>query len=150
MIQRKQTLFLLALVLTGVALFFVPANTVTVNGQTHGLSLAPSSSSEYTTSAWHSLAIVLNGTAILLGLITIFLYTRRPLQVRLCFVLMLLQLTLTLILSLCHLAVDSEALSISGSGFAIIISTIGMISAYLAARLIKKDIELLRSADRIR
>jgi hypothetical protein len=93
---------------------------------------------------------VLNGTAILLGLITIFLYTRRPLQVRLCFVLMLLQLTLTLILSLCHLAVDSEALSISGSGFAIIISTIGMISAYLAARLIKKDIELLRSADRIR
>jgi hypothetical protein len=79
------------------------------------------------------------------------MFKKRELQMRLCYVLILLQLALTAIVSFCPVVItEGSVASYENSGLASIIGIVGMMSAYLAARFIKKDIELLRSADRIR
>lgn len=151
MIQRKQTLFLVLLVLSALVLIIIPANSVVVNGTTHGISLSALNTSGLAASAWLYTGIALNVAALCLSVVTIFLYRQRALQIRLCFILMLLELGVTLIVSLCPLVIKTDnVISIENSGMASIIGVIGMISAYLAARYIKRDIELLKSADRIR
>ena len=150
MIQRKQTLFLFLLFVTGIGLLFVPSNTVTLNKTLTGIALLPYHSVEFDSTAWHFLAIALNFIAIVLAFITVFLYKKRSLQIKFCYVLMLLELSITLVTSFSPLVVKSELILVESTGFGSLIGIIGMMSAYLAARLIKKDIELLKSADRIR
>lgn len=112
MIQRKQTLFLLLSLFASVALFLYLRENI--------------------------IGIIINAIAALLALITVFLYKKRTLQVKLSYALMLLQLAITVIVSFGLLGITS------------IIGIIGAIAAYFAAFYIKKDIELLKSADRIR
>jgi len=150
MIQRKQTLFLLLLICMGIALLFTPSNTVTTNGQSSGISLLPCSSTDFSTNSWHLLAMSLNFIAIVLAFITIFIYKKRALQIKLCYILMLIELVITLLSSFCPLVEKSELVLVESTGFGSLIGIIGMMSAYLAARLINKDIELLKSAERIR
>ncbi len=151
MIQRKQTLFLLLVVFSTLALVMIPCNYVILDGNTFGVSLFSLYTAKLTGTFWHSAGMILNVASLALALITIFLYKQRVLQVRLCFILMLLEVSITLIVSLCPIVVKTEGISsIENSGIASIVGVIGMMSAYLAARYIKKDIELLKSADRIR
>jgi len=151
MIQRKQTLFLLLVVFSALALVMIPCNYIVHNGSTLGVSLFSLYTTELTGTVWHYTGMILDGVSLTLALITIFLYKQRVLQVRLCFLLMLLELGVTLIVSFCPMVEKTEGItSIENSGIASIIGVIGMMSAYLAARYIKKDIELLKSADRIR
>lgn len=152
MIQRKQTLFLLLLVCTGIAFLFTPDSYVTSNGNTTEVTLLPpDAATGLKSTIWHILAIVLNFTIITLAFITVFLYKKRTLQVKLCYILMLLTLVITVITSYAPLIIIShEDLVIKNSGFAPLIGVIGMMASYLAALFVKKDIELLRNADRIR
>jgi len=150
MIQRKQTLYLLLLIFTGIGLLFVPSTTVTIKSVSTGIPLLPIHSNEFTPTAWHYLAMGLNFTAILIAFVTIFLYKNRTVQMKFCYTLMLFELSVTLLTSFSPLIVKSELFLIESTGFGSLIGIIGMMSAYLAARLIKKDIELLKSADRIR
>ena len=151
MIQRKQTLFLLLSVFSSIALVIIPSNYLNVNGSTFGVSVFSLYTQKLTGSIWHYAGMILDTATFALALVTIFLYKQRVLQVKLCFALMLLQLGVTLIVSLCSMVIKTDnILSIENSGIASIIGVIGMMSAYLAARYIKKDIELLKSADRIR
>lgn len=117
MIQRKQTLFLLLSIFASGALFFYLSET-------------------------KILGMAINACAALLAFVAIFIYKKRALQVKLCYALMLLQLTITLLVSFSSISSNSELASIIG--------VVGMMSAYFAAYFIKKDIELLKSADRIR
>ncbi|MBX3163702.1 MAG: DUF4293 family protein [Bacteroidetes bacterium] len=117
MIQRKQTLFLLLSLLASGALFFYTNKT-------------------------EFIGMTFNALAALLALITIFLYKKRTLQVKLSYVLMLLQLAITLLVSFTSISSNSELASIIG--------IVGAMGAYFAVRYIKKDIALLKSADRIR
>lgn len=149
MIQRKQTLFLILSVFASLALLIIPCNYITKGG-TIGVSVIYLYTNEVTPSIWHYLGTGIDFAAILLALITIFLFRKRSLQVKFSYVLMLLQLAMTLIVSFCSVVVKTEELTITNSGLASIIGIIGMMAAYFAAYYIKKDIELLKSADRIR
>jgi hypothetical protein len=151
MIQRKQTLFLLLLVCSGIALLFVPGNLVLMNESSVPVTLFFLQSSELVSSSWHYLATLFNFVAILLGLICIFLYKKRNLQIKMCYALMLIELVITVVCSYAYLVVKNDALfTVKNTHYGSMIGVVGMMAAYLAARFVKKDIELLRNADRIR
>lgn len=64
---------------------------------------------------------------------------------------MLLWLTITLMVEFCPFVKLSEGVSsIENTHFGTLIGIFGMLAAYLALRYIRRDIELLKSADRIR
>jgi len=150
MIQRKQTLFLLLLVFTSIALAIVKCNILDVTGAKIGVSIFVIPADNLQPSIWSYLAAGIDVISLTLAFLTIFLYKNRNLQVRLCYVLMLLQLSLTLIVSFCPMIVIGDTIKYENSGMASIIGVVGMMSAYLAAFYVKRDIELLKSADRIR
>jgi hypothetical protein len=150
MIQRKQTLFLILLVLTSAALLIVPCNFVSEGGGPIGVSFLSTYTIDIIPNLWHYIGLAIDVSILLLAAITIFLFKRRRLQVQLCYTLMLLQLGLTCIISFASTVVKSEITKVENSGIATIISVVGILSAYFAAHYIKKDIELLKSADRIR
>ena len=147
MIQRKQTLFLIALILTSISLLYIPVGTANFNGMPVSFSLLLKNAGEFNSTVWHFLAVSLNFIVLLLGVVTIFLYNKRALQLRLAYALMLIELAITVIISFCP---QSELFKTESSGLGIIICVTGIMCAYMAARFIKKDIELLKSADRIR
>lgn len=153
MIQRKQTLFLLELIFLSIALLFIPVTTVvTTSAETLQLSLTPASgSAEISSSSGHMVAVGLNFIALILAFVTIFMYKKRELQVKLCYLLAFIWVVITLMIACCPFVVKTDAIaSVSVNYFAGIIGVFAILAAFLAARFIKKDIELLKSADRIR
>lgn len=150
MIQRKQTLFLLALFFATLTLAMIPCNFIHLNSSTLSASVLIIPGADLHATTWHYLGSGLLFVILLLSLVTIFIYKNRNMQVRFCYILMLLQLALTAIVSFCPVVDLPEGAAMENSGLAAIIGIIGMMGAYLAARFIKKDIELLKSADRIR
>ncbi len=121
MIQRKQTLFLLAVLIINIILFFLPFLNISLSDNTeiYGLSFiggfGPSISNLNTI-----YPSILNTCIVVLALITIFLYKRRTIQFKLSNIIVLLNVFIT-----------------------------GLF-AFLAAHYIKKDEQLVRNSDRIR
>jgi len=151
MIQRKQTLFLLQLAFLSISLLFVPIQFINDATNTIGLTLLPLKDANYQSSTGHFGAIALNMAGIILALVTIFLFKRRELQVRLCYILMLIYLVLIAMIALCPFVTSiKEGFATKTNIFAYIICAVCVLSAFLAARFIKKDIELLKSTERIR
>jgi hypothetical protein len=150
MIQRKQTLFLFQLVFLGIALLFVPVGSVSNTSVTENIYMVPLHSPEFQSTSGHQAAIILNFVNLLLAFTTIFLYKKRELQVKLCYVLMFLWLLLGATISFCPFAVKTESIVLSNNYFGAVICLFAVFAAYLAARNVKKDIELIKSADRIR
>lgn len=148
MIQRKQSLFLLSLAILSCMLLFLPNSTIKVNDLSLTLSLAPNS--EIPTTIGFSAAIAINFLILILSFVCIFLYKKRNLQLNICYTLITLALVLLLMLLFCPFTSNTESMSIIKSYYPPIFSTIMMLDAFIAAKLIKKDIELLKSADRIR
>ena len=154
MIQRIQTLYLLlVVVLTGLALwlpladFTVGADTCTLTAfglkDAAGITLLPTV----------YLGVVLVA-ACLLPLVTIFLFRRRLLQIRLCVVEMVLLLGSLVMEGVYYFLswrVFSD-LTFHTQGFkpAIVLPLVCLLFAYLAARAIFRDELLVRAADRIR
>lgn len=138
-------------VLTSAILSFVNCNFLeTESGGRFGVSVSIITVQDIQPNIWHFVGTGLVLASVALGLITIFLFKNRALQVKLCYALMLLQLALTLIVSFCPVVELAGMYKYENSGLASIIGIIGMMGAYMAARYVKKDIELLKSADRIR
>ncbi|MDI1354914.1 MAG: DUF4293 family protein [bacterium] len=151
MIQRRQTLFLIQLIFFGIALLFVPSLKVVSANTTVPVYLLPLSSDTFLATPGHIAAVVVNFSALLLSCIAIFLYKKRELQAKLCYVLMLLWLTITLMIELCPFVKLTESVTVvENTHFGTLIGIFGMLAAYLALHYIRKDIELLKSADRIR
>lgn len=151
MIQRRQTLFLIQLVFFGIALLFVPSIKVLVPSGPVSVFFVPPAGDTFSSSPGHLAAIAINFAALLISSVAIFLYKRRELQAKLCYALMLLWLTITLMVEFCPFVKLSEGVSsIENTHFGTLIGIFGMLAAYLALRYIRRDIELLKSADRIR
>ncbi|MCA6435110.1 MAG: DUF4293 family protein [Bacteroidota bacterium] len=148
MIQRKQSLFLLSLAILSCMLLFLPNVTITTNGLSHALSLAPNS--EIPTTIGFSAAIAVNFLILVLSFVCIFLYKKRSLQLNICYALIIFSLILLLMLLFCPFTKNTNPSDILKSYYPPIFSAIMMLDAFIAAKLIKKDIELLKSADRIR
>lgn len=153
MIQRIQSLFLFCTTIFAVLLFFIPMATLYIpgdfsyafyTGKVIQLSETPK------LMGWNWYSMVLNILIVLTALVTLFLYKKRFLQMRLSIVNMILQLGL-LILMLLQIKVRAGEINAEWSantGF--IFPLIGIIFTWLALRGIIKDITILKSFDRIR
>lgn len=63
---------------------------------------------------------------------------------------MALWLIVSLMMGFCTFILPTEGQSVERNYFSLVIGLFGIVATFIAARFIKKDIELLKSADRIR
>jgi hypothetical protein len=147
MIQRVQTIFLLVVVVIAVCLMIFPFvsyeflfNRFTISAFNKGWS-----------TSWHYAGGVLNIIILILSIICIFLFKKRMLQFKIANLLALLNVFLLVILLFTDLIKADEI--ISGKKQVLwpsYLPIISMFCAFLAGIFIKKDENLVRSADRIR
>ncbi len=151
MIQRRQTLFLLELVFLAVALLFIPSQHLRTGTIPANIYLVPINEPGIQSTAGHMAAVALNFAGIIISFVTIFLYKKRGLQMKLSYVLAILWLVITAMIGFCPFAEGADkSTGLETNYFALAIGIFGIVAGILAARFIKKDIELLKSADRIR
>ena len=151
MIQRIQTLYLLILTaLTAVTIFAPLAWFAGEMGEFRLYSFSLQSLVSQST-AYMGILLVL---ACLLPLVTIFLYRRRLLQIRLCVVEMVLLIGATVMEGIYYFLssriFSDMAFHTQGFKPAIALPLVGLLFAFLAARAIFHDELLVRDADRIR
>ena len=142
MIQRIQSIYMLAaVVLTGVLPWFVPLATETETGQWN-LSYLLQAGSPY---AFIAYALLL---ATLLGLINIFLYKNRKLQLKInAFNIILL---IALSGAIIYILFLSGEKTFSEKGIGVVFPVLSILFLILANRGIGKDENLVKSLDRIR
>jgi len=147
MIQRKQTLFLLAVIIIAFLMLFVPFQYYNDSKLSWGITLLPGLSFLVANSnLWFP--IILNFLIVTVGLFTIFKFNNRPLQYKLSNLLLLLNIFITgLFFLLTFINHENGLITFSFGAF---LPIIGAIFAFLAARFIKKDEDLVRNSDRIR
>lgn len=153
MIQRIQSLYLFFTVIVTGLLFFMPVARLSVpNELTYDFYTTKVIQSGevpvFITYNWMSL--ILNACITLLPLVTIFLYKKRFLQLRLCVanVILMLGMIVLMWVQLHRLTGELNADQQLCIGFCF--PLIGIILTWLALRGIIKDIALLKSYDRIR
>lgn len=125
MIQRIQTIYLILIAGILLAMLFI--------AQSSGIE-----------PLYRHVLTVASGVTALLSAITIFYYKKRPLQVKLCYVLLFL---LTAILAFTGIVFGADALKMK---FLVIIPLASLILDVLAIQGIKKDDKLVKSLDRLR
>lgn len=150
MLQRIQTIFLLLITLLSALQIFLPFQTIITYEETHTLFLSPAHYNALTLPIIH-LPLVICILISVLALITVFLYKNRTLQMRMCTILALMSLALTASLvsfSFIKLADSHETvISYNLSAF---FPLMYVVLAFIAKRFIKRDDDLVKSADRIR
>jgi hypothetical protein len=151
MIQRKQSLFLFQLVFFSIALMLIPSVTVRSGSSEASIMMVPINHPEFSSSMGHITAIVINFVALVLTFVTVFLFKHRELQIKLCYLLIFFWLVLSLMIAFCPFAESlKEPVQSSVNYLMVLLGGFAILAATLAIRFIKKDIELLKSADRIR
>jgi Domain of unknown function (DUF4293) len=146
MIQRVQSLFLLSAAIISVLLLYLPV--FELLPQT--IEVTKIAASRPFTLSINALLSILNGAIGILSLVGIFLYKNRNIQLRMCNLSLLL--TCVLIGLLFFLAdtmssgMDQKIHYMYGS----YLPLIQVLMIFLAGRFIKKDEELVRSANRLR
>ena len=137
MIQRIQTIFLLLVVFCAFILWVFPF--------VHYAETAPL----YLRNPV-DIAPIPNYLSAFLGLIAIFLYGNRKIQIKLCHVIMLLNLIQFLLLFFFSNQLYDHDFEKAKLIWPAYLPLLAAAAAFLASRYIKKDEELVRSADRIR
>ncbi len=151
MIQRIQSLFLLAAALMGILLLFIPSFTIIFNNLRIPLVLEPIRAAGLNSTAGHTAAVFINFAGLVIALGTVFLYQRRELQIKLCYLLALVWVVLGGMIALCPFVnANGAAFELNMNAFVFSFVGLAIVAALMAARFIKKDIDLLKSADRIR
>ena len=147
MIQRIQSVFLLIVVILAALLLALPVYVFPdIKTVTTGAEVVVKS---YGVKA-NVLLSIITGAIGMLSLIAILLYKNRNLQLRICKLNMLLLCTLT---GLLFFPADTMGTSLDqrvSYQYGAYLPLIQLIFTFLASRAIKKDEELVRSADRIR
>ena len=152
MIQRIQSLYLLLASALMSLTLFMPIATFVVDSQTYELTAFSLTCGEMSQSTiW--LGIIL-AIATALPLITIFLFKKRTLQIRLCAVEVVLLIGSLVLVALYYWLTSRlfEGLVIDHRqfGWAAPMPIVALVLSYLASRAIFKDEVLVRSLDRIR
>lgn len=151
MIQRKQSLFLLAAALMGILLLFIPSFTIVFNGLNIPLVLEPVRATGLNSSAGHTAAVFINFAGLVIASVTVFLYQRRSLQVKLCYLLAIVWVILGAMIALCPFVGSTEgSFELKRNPLVFVFVAVAIVTSIMAARFIQKDINLLKSADRIR
>lgn len=157
MIQRIQSVFLIFVFLLGMLLFVSPIlgftsyeNTFVMNAY-HTLNLV-----DHTVISKNIGIGAMQGLVALLALISVFLYKKRQLQIKLC-KLNILLVAIQIAAIVLYIDVAKDAIFPTSPNdvlirikYGAIIPILSLILLYLAVRFIKKDEDLVRSADRLR
>ena len=145
MIQRVQTLYLLGAVLLNLLLFYIPVYQFVPNTVIENVT----ASRNYSLSE-NALLAILNGGVGVLSFLAIFLFKKRNLQIRLTNLCLLLTAILTGLLffvaDTLSGGMDMRVKYIFGS----YLPMIELIVLFIAVRYIKRDENLIRSAERLR
>lgn len=146
MIQRKQTIFLLAVFLIGILMMYIPfiENSRSAENITYNL-LCTFSNQELNGSIYGP--FLLNCSVILLSFFVIFQFKKRILQYKLTYIIVVLNIIIVGMFFLLSFFNDSREIKVT---FGALLPLLGAIFAFFAAYFIKKDEELVRSADRLR
>ncbi len=150
MIQRKQTLFLLAITIIGIILFFLPFQKTILSNDlgTCGLSFMGGCGP-----AIHNgndiYPKMLNFLVIILSVFTIFLFKKRTIQYKLSNFLALLNVFITGLFFLLTYT-KNGVIGETHFSFGAFLPIVSVFFALLAAHFIKKDEQLVRNSDRIR
>lgn len=151
MIQRKQTLFLLQSAFLSISLMFIPSADVIANNLSTPVYLIPSVNPELQSTFGHFTAIALNFVNLLLCFAAIFLYRKRQTQVKLGYTMIFIWVIIAGMLAFCPFIENGTAFeAIVMNYLSVLVAAFGIIAVLFAIRFIKKDIALLKSADRIR
>ncbi|MES2763694.1 MAG: DUF4293 domain-containing protein [Bacteroidota bacterium] len=148
MIQRKQTIFLLAVAIMAILLFLFPFQTLTYNEKFWDICLMPGCSADVVGTNIYA-PMIINGMVLILSFVIIFLYKNRVLQYKLANLLILFNVFIVGLFFLLSYVKEGTPGAITYQ-FGSFLPVIGAIFAFLAAHFIKKDEQLVRSADRIR
>lgn len=155
MIQRIQSIFLLAVTLCLTVLIFLPIANVIAGSNSWVLSAFSFSDIEgNSVDSFIPIGFVAIVSA-LVSLISIFLFKNRGLQIKLSKLnLLLISLTLVACVFFTEIIIDKDdplfAEATVHYQFAVALPIVALILNYLAIRFIKKDEDLIRSADRLR
>lgn len=149
MIQRIQSLFLLGVIILSVLLYFLP---VYGFSELTGASVdaAATGPVKDLTIANNTLLMILNGAIAALSLLGIFLYKNRSLQMRVCRLNILLTCVLMVLL---YFAADTLSSGMNQQihfRYGAYLPFFDILFLFLANFYIRKDDELVRSADRLR
>jgi hypothetical protein len=152
MIQRIQTIFIFISFVLSLLLIFLPFAEILVGAQIYkynafSISLL-SENNEIITHTYPiiSLIVILS----LLLLLSILLYKKRLLQLRLCFISIMLSFGIYGIGYFYIYKISSEYETIINYSYTVIFPLISIVLLIMAMRSIKKDEKLIRSLDRIR
>ncbi len=148
MIQRKQTLFLLAVVIIAIVQFFLPFQTATIADTKWDICLMPGCSSEIMDSNIY-FPMIFNIIILVLSISIIFLYKNRVLQYKLSNLLVVFNMFVIGLFFILSYIKEGQTFTINYQ-FGAFLPVISAIFAFLAGHFIKKDEQLVRSADRIR
>lgn len=162
MIQRRQTIYMLLSAIVSALLFFMPLASFDANGNImkftiFGIQKPLENLTLSTTYTWP--LVVLTILMVLAPIVTIFLYKKRELQVRLCRLNMLVTIIFIGLIFLYYesdlqqviAAVEGDEYQLDVAYFiGMVFPLINLVLEILAIRGIKKDIELLKSIDRLR
>lgn len=149
MIQRIQTLFLLAIVATSSILFFKPFEVVKDGINTYFVTLMPGALSAMVKPTIYA-PMALNFIIMILSIYTIFKFKSRRKQIKFCQVILALSAILIgTLFTLIFLKIENPAVVVDYTKYSFI-PAINIIFAFAARWFIKKDDMLVRSADRIR
>lgn len=154
MIQRIQTLYLLIVTALMAVTLFVPIATFTAaSGDVYTLTAFELSNGDHSQATpWMGILLLL---ATVLPLVTLFMFKRRQLQLRLCGAEVVLLIGAAAFMAIYYWLAGANALENVGIehrsfGWAAIMPILSIVLALLAARGIFKDEILVRSLDRIR
>ena len=156
MIQRIQSFFLLLAVLGTVCTFVFPMTVYKIGNESayfnnYGLFILKNGKYSKEESSY----LYLVATFVILSLlVTLFLYKKRNLQMKICrltYLLILVQFTMYYLLpTKLDVSLESGNNIIHNYGIAYYIQLISLVSVFVAELFIKKDERLVRSADRLR
>jgi hypothetical protein len=148
MIQRIQTLFLLGITLLSLVLLFFPFEQIIVDNTKYFLTLMPGCLNGMTKPFVYA-PIALNGIVFVLSIYTIFKFKRRKKQMKFAQLLMVLSaLLMGNLFTMNFLKVEGSA--VIDYKFVAFIPMVNIVLAFMARWFIKKDEDLVKSADRIR
>ncbi len=147
MIQRIQTIFLFLSVVFAGVLFFVPIASFSCGNEFVELSVFGAGNQMNAI-----LLLILAVLTLLVPLVTIFLYKKRELQLKMSSLNVFLNALLCGLVFLYYADNVQEKLSAETISytFGVYIPLINMVLSVLAMRWIRKDIELIKSVDRLR
>lgn len=149
MIQRIQSVFLLICTILFSLFFFMPLKEINKDGVIIPLTAVSSFNSVFSYTMTFSIVSGFVMLGFLCALVTIFSYKQRYVQIRLCYIVISLAVICALLINFTHsVTAYSSGEMISMSANAIFGGII--LFAALAIIYIKKDINLLKKADRIR